>query len=63
VLVDNGCADFSADLAGAARPGARYVRTDANLGFTGGPAAARRRAPPARLGVVLNSDRLEPAAR
>ena len=65
VLVDNGCADFSADLAGAACPGARYVRTDANLGFTGGSNAGMAAALAAGADWVwfLNSDaRPEPAA-
>ena len=64
VLVDNGCADFSA-AALERTPGATYLRTDANLGFTGGSNAGMRAALDAGADWVwfLNSDaRPEPAA-
>ena len=36
VLVDNGCADFSAEAVAATVPDATYLRTDDNFGFAGG---------------------------
>lgn len=58
ILIDNGCAEFSAaELAGLV-PGARYVRTDANLGFAGGANLGMRHALAADAEYVwfLNSD-------
>jgi GT2 family glycosyltransferase len=65
VLVDNGCADFSAPTVAALAPQATYLRTDANLGFTGGANAGMHAALAAGTEWVwfLNSDaRPEPAA-
>ncbi len=36
ILIDNGCQDFSADEVARLLPGAGYLRSDVNLGFTGG---------------------------
>lgn len=36
ILIDNGCDEFSADELSGMAPGALYVRTATNLGFTGG---------------------------
>ena len=36
VLIDNGCADFSAEEIAQRAPGAAYLRTATNLGFAGG---------------------------
>lgn len=41
-VVDNGCADLSAEAVAAVAPGARYLRTDTNLGFAGGANAGMR---------------------
>jgi GT2 family glycosyltransferase len=64
VLVDNGCADFSAASL-ADIPGAIYLRSETNLGFTGGSNAGMRAALDGGADWVwfLNSDaRPEPAA-
>ena len=44
VLIDNDCDDFCADEVRALVPGARYLRTDANLGFAGGSNLGMRQA-------------------
>jgi len=44
ILVDNGCADFSAEVVATLTPGAQYLRTDTNLGFAGGANAGMRHA-------------------
>ena len=44
VLVDNGCADFSASALTALAPEATYVHTETNLGFAGGANAGMRAA-------------------
>ena len=36
VLIDNGCAEFSAEEVHRLMPGAAYLRTEVNRGFTGG---------------------------
>jgi GT2 family glycosyltransferase len=58
ILVDNGCADFSAaEVAGRVR-NALYLRTDVNLGFAGGSNLAMRQALETGADYVwfLNSD-------
>ncbi len=43
-VVDNGCADLSAEAVAAVAPGTQYLRTDTNLGFAGGANAGMRHA-------------------
>jgi len=58
ILVDNGCADFSAAAVAGLVRNARYLRTDVNLGFAGGSNLAMRDALEAGADYVwfLNND-------
>ncbi len=58
VLIDNGCADFSAEEVAQLVPGARYVRSATNLGFAGGSNLGMRAALDAGADCVwfLNND-------
>ncbi|MFQ5667280.1 MAG: glycosyltransferase family 2 protein [Candidatus Binatia bacterium] len=58
VLVDNGCADFTAAEVAAQVAGAQYLRTDTNLGFAGGANLGMRHALHAGADYVwfLNND-------
>ena len=63
VLIDNGCEDFSAAEVATLLPSARYLRSDRNLGFTGGSNLGMREALQAGAQYVwfLNND-AEPEA-
>ncbi len=58
VLIDNGCADFSAEEVARLVPGGRYVRSATNLGFAGGSNLGMRTALDAGADYVwfLNND-------
>lgn len=65
MLVDNGCADFSAADVTALAGAGDYARTERNLGFAGGANLGMRRAlaAGAQYVLLLNSDAtIEPAA-
>jgi GT2 family glycosyltransferase len=58
VLVDNGCADFTADEIARRFPGGLYLRSETNLGFAGGSNLGMRSALAAGAAFVwfLNND-------